>query len=342
MASRPRTAKLSTARKLTCKASSSSVAAPGWPSKDPTHFLQIDDLSREQFDKVIRNAAVLKSKYHQRDTDFRPLEGKSMCMVFAKASMRTRVSFETGFTWLGGSVVCLEGKTVGLGEREEARDIARVLSSYSDLIMARLYAHSGMTELAQYSRVPVVNGLTDYNHPCQVMADALTVQEQLGRLDGIKWVYVGDGNNMVQSMLELAAVVPIELHLVSPEGYQSTICEEDRTKFEAIGSKVYLSSDPYASIKGADVVYTDVWASMGQKEEAEIRKKAFQGFQVDEAMMAEAGPQARFMHCLPAERGIEVSNAVMESSQSIVFPQAENRLHVQNSIMLHCMGVDVA
>mmetsp|Transcript_13771 Transcript_13771/g.50142 ORF Transcript_13771/g.50142 Transcript_13771/m.50142 type:complete len:371 (-) Transcript_13771:504-1616(-) len=332
-------------RKVLCSvadAARSPVAAPGWPAKDPTHFLQIDDLSRSEFDKVLQAAAVLKAKYHQRSTDFRPLEGKSMCMVFAKASMRTRVSFETGFNWLGGSVVCLEGKTVGLGEREEARDIARVLSSYSDLIMARLYAHSGITELAEYSRVPVVNGLTDYNHPCQVMADALTVQEQLGRLEGIKWVYVGDGNNMVQSMLELAAVVPIELHIVSPEGYQSTVSDQDRQKFEAIGSRVYLSSDPYESIKGADVVYTDVWASMGQKEEAETRKKAFQGFQVDEAMMTQAGPQARFMHCLPAERGIEVSDAVIESPQSIVFPQAENRLHAQNAIMLNCLGIDVS
>merc|ERR1719375_1334727 len=257
-------------------------------------------------------------------------------MIFTKPSMRTRVSFETGFLHvddyspeeilavlaraaevkrrlrdpgfspLGGHAVYLSPEDIQIGTREAPKDVARVLCRYNDVIMARLFAHSDLMELAEHSAVPVVNGLTDYNHPCQLMADALTAQEELGRIEGLRFVYVGDGNNMVHSMLRLARVVPMDFVCACPEGY------------------------------APDAVYADVWASMGQKAEAEAREAAFRPFQVNEALMDHAGPQAKLMHCLPAERGREVTEGVLEGPRSIVFPQAENRMHAQNAVLLHC------
>ncbi|GFY95863.1 ornithine carbamoyltransferase [Actinidia rufa] len=237
-----------------------------------------------------------------------PFKGKTMAMIFAKPSMRTRVSFETGFFLLGGHALYLGPNDIQMGKREETRDIARVLSRYNDIIMARLFAHQDILDLAKYATIPVVNGLTDYNHPCQIMADALTIIEHIGRLEGVKVVYVGDGNNIVHSWLLLAAVIPFHFVCACPKGF-----EPDEKDY--------------------------VWASMGQKEEAAYRRQAFQGFQVDKALMDLAGPQAFFMHCLPAERGVEVTDEVIEAPNSIVFPQAENRMHAQNAVMLHVLGL---
>jgi ornithine carbamoyltransferase len=244
-----------------------------------------------------------------------------------------------GFFRLGGHAIYLGPDTIEFGKREATKDIARVISRYNDVIMARLFAHSDLLELADYSTSPVVNGLTDYNHPCQIMADALTMLETVGRLDGTKVVYVGDGNNIAHSWIRLAARYAVDVVIACPEGYEPDAATVAAANAAGVGS-VTISHEPKTAVAGADVVYTDVWASMGQKEEAAERFRRFQGFQVDEAMMAAAGPQAWFQHCLPAERGVETTDAVVESPRSVVFQEAENRMHAQNAILLHCMGVE--
>ena len=222
--------------------------------------------------------------------------------------------------------------------RPPLSDIARCLSGYNDLIMARLFAHSDMLELARSSEVPVVNGLTDYNHPCQVLADALTMLEFRGSLEGIKINFVGDGNNIVHSFLRLATLVPMDFTCACPVGFEPHAETVSLARSAGL-SRVTICHDPAENLAGADVVYTDVWASMGQKDQAEARKKIFKSFQVNKKLMAVAGPQARFMHCLPAERGVECTDGVVESPASVVFEQAENRMHAQNAIVLHLLGL---
>lgn len=213
-----------------------------------------------------------------------------------------------------------------------------MLSRYNDAIMARLFAHQDLMDLAEYSSVPVINGLTDYNHPCQIMADLLTIREHLGRSDNFKLTYVGDGNNMVHSWMRAAAVIPFEFVCACPEGFEPD--EDTVRRCQATGvSSISVTHDPAEAVRGADFVYTDVWASMGQKEEAAERRRRFQGFQVDAKLMSLAAPTAKFMHCLPAERGIECTDEVVEGPNSIVFDEAENRMHAQNAILLHSLGV---
>ncbi|XP_026405219.1 ornithine carbamoyltransferase, chloroplastic-like [Papaver somniferum] len=278
--------------------------------------------------------ALLKSG----DRSFQPFKGKSMAMIFAKPSMRIRVSFETGFFLLGGHAIYLGPDDIQMGKREETRDVARVLSGYNDIIMARLFAHQDILDLAKYASVPVINGLTDYNHPVQIMADALTIIEHVGQLEGTKVVYVGDGNNIVHSWLLLASVVPFYFVCACPKGFEPDEKTVEKARKAGI-SKIEITNDPKEAVKAANVVYSDVWASMGQQGEAEYRRKVFNGFQVNEALMTLAGPEAYFMHCLPAERGVEVTNGVIEAPNSIVFPQAENRMHAQNAVMLHQFGL---
>ncbi|KAK9823522.1 hypothetical protein WJX72_003367 [[Myrmecia] bisecta] len=301
------------------------------------HFLHIDDFSKDELWAMLKTAKSVKKKLKEGDNSYKPFAGKTMSMIFTKPSMRTRISFETGFFKLGGHALYLGPDTIQFGKREATKDIARVISRYNDIIMARLFAHDDILELAEFSCSPVVNGLTDYNHPCQIMADALTIWEELGRLEGTKVVYVGDGNNIVHSWIRLAAKFPFEFVCACPEGFEpdpATVELANRA-----GAAVSISHDPMDAVRNADVIYTDVWASMGQKEEAAERKKRFQGFQVNEKMMGNAGKGAIFMHCLPAERGIETTDAVVEAPNSVVFSQAENRMHAQNGIMLHCLGL---
>ncbi|XWS14553.1 hypothetical protein CRYUN_Cryun35bG0019900 [Craigia yunnanensis] len=327
---------------ISCQASS--ATSPSSSSVNLTEkgelkdFLHISDFDKATVLKILDRAAEVKALLKSGDRSFVPFKGKTMAMIFAKPSMRTRVSFETGFFLLGGHAIYLGPDDIQMGKREETRDVARVLSCYNDIIMARVFAHQDILDLAKFSSVPVVNGLTDYNHPCQIMADALTIIEHIGHLEGAKVVYVGDGNNIVHSWLLLASVVPFHFVCACPKGFEPD--KETVEKAQQVGiSKIEITNDPKEAVKDADVVYSDVWASMGQKEEAAYRRQVFQGFQVDEALMKIAGPQAYFMHCLPAERGVEVTDGVIEAPNSIVFPQAENRMHAQNAIMLHLLGV---
>ena len=300
------------------------------------HFLHISDYSTDALWDILKLAKKLKQKFRDRE-EYKIFNNKSLVMIFAKPSARTRVSFETGFEWMGGHALFLGPNDIGIGKREAIKDISRLLSRYNDIIMARLFDHSHILELAENSTIPVINGLTDYNHPCQVMSDIFTIWETRGSLDDLKVTYVGDGNNIVHSWLHLAQKFPMEFVCACPENYEPNSNTVNGSSGAGVSS-VSVSHDPTNSVKNTDVVYTDVWASMGQKDETEMREKIFQPFQVDGDLMAATGKNTLFMHCLPAERGREVTDEVIEADYSIVFEQAENRLHVQNAIMVTLAG----
>ena len=295
-------------------------------------FLHITDFDTNEIMETLDLAIEIKTKLKNNE-NYKPFKDQSLAMIFAKPSARTRVSFETGFFRLGGHALYLGPKDIGIGKREAVKDISRVLSGYNDMIMARLFDHKHMIELAKYASIPVINGLTDFNHPCQIMADILTVYEKKGNLNNLKIAYVGDGNNIVHSWLNLSLRLPFHFTCVCPEGY-----EPDNNLIKLVNksniSTVEISHDPIKGVHEADVIYTDVWASMGQKEEVEERENIFKNFQVNSNMLESTGKNTFFMHCLPAERGREVTDDVMESSNSIVFDQAENRMHAQNAIMV--------
>ena len=300
------------------------------------HFLHISDYSTDALWDILKLAKKLKQKFRDRE-EYKIFNNKSLAMIFAKPSARTRVSFETGFEWMGGHALFLGPNDIGIGKREAIKDISRLLSRYNDIIMARLFDHSHILEFAENSTIPVINGLTDYNHPCQVMSDIFTIWETRGSLDDLKVTYVGDGNNIVHSWLHLAQKFPMEFVCACPENYEPNSNTVNGSSGAGVSS-VSVSHDPTNSVKNTDVVYTDVWASMGQKDEAEMREKIFQPFQVNGYLMAATGKNTLFMHCLPAERGREVTDEVIEADYSIVFEQAENRLHVQNAIMVTLAG----
>jgi ornithine carbamoyltransferase len=295
-------------------------------------FLHITDFNADEIMEVFHLAREVKGKLKNRE-DYKPFKDQTLAMIFQKPSARTRISFETGFFRLGGHALYLGPDDIAIGKREAVKDIARVISRYNDMIMARLFDHTHILELAEHASAPVVNGLTDYNHPCQIMADMFTIWEHRGHLDDLKIVYVGDGNNIVHSWLNLANRLPFHFVCACPKGYSPEI-ETVRKAKEGGLSTIEVSHVPKEAVKGADVVYTDVWASMGQKHEIDERMKRFQGFQVNDELMAATGKDSYFMHCLPAERGRETTDSVMESKASIILDEAENRMHVQNAIML--------
>ena len=296
------------------------------------HCIKIDDFSKEEILDLFSLASDLKSKYRNKE-EFKPFNNHSLAMIFAKPSARTRVSFETGFSWMGGHAIYLAPQDIGLGKRESAADLAQLFSRYNDMIMARVFNHQDMLDFEKYATVPVINGLTDYNHPCQILADIFTVWEQKkDSFDNLKIVYLGDGNNIVNSWVRLASVLPFEFVCVCPEGYSP---DADTIKFaNDVGISNVSISHSLDSVHNADVIYTDVWASMGQKEEIDERIKIFSPFQVNSELVKNAKDDYLFMHCLPAERGREVTDNVIDSDNSIVFKQAENRLHMQNAIMV--------
>jgi ornithine carbamoyltransferase len=297
----------------------------------PRHFLAIPDFSKAELLAVFDLASRMKRDDYRE----KPLAGKTLGMIFAKSSTRTRVSFEAGAYQLGGHALFLSSRDIQLGRGEPIRDTARVLSRYLDGIMIRTFDHADVEELARYASIPVINGLTDLLHPCQVMADLLTVRETLGGWDGKVIAWVGDGNNMANSWINAAGSLGFELRLACPKGYEPNgeILERNRKK-----AKISLTTEPEEAVYGAHVINTDVWASMGQEEEQAERERAFQGYMVDENLMRTANPRAIFLHCLPAHRGEEVSEAVIEGPQSKVWDQAENRLHVQKAIMATLMA----
>jgi|TARA_B110000008_G_scaffold167958_1_gene167882 ornithine carbamoyltransferase len=299
-------------------------------------FIHVTDYDKKEVYNFLEFAIQLKKRI-QSDDEYKPFYGMSLAMIFAKPSARTRISFETGFYKLGGHALYLGPNDIGIGKREAVKDIGRVISRYNDIIMARLFEHKHMLELSESASVPVVNGLTDYNHPCQIMADLLTIYEHTNSLDNIKVVYVGDGNNIVHSWLNLASIIPLNFTCLCPEGFEPDSKTVELAK-DAPFSNIEITHNVENAIVGADVIYTDVWASMGQKEEVESRGKIFSNFQVNSKMMNSTKKDTLFMHCLPAERGREVTDEVMESSNSIVFDQAENRMHAQNAIMLNILN----
>lgn len=299
-------------------------------------FLHIDDWSTDQILSSLDLALEVKQKLKNKEP-FKPFIDHTLAMVFAKPSARTRVSFETGFFRLGGHAIYLNPADIDVGNREPAKDVARVLSRYNDMIMARLFDHKHMLDLAHYAAVPVINGLTDYNHPCQIMADILTIKECRGNLENLKVAFIGDGNNIVHSWLRLAMRIPMHFVCACPLNYPPEQATFDLAQNTGL-SRVEICHDPVTAAQEADIVYTDVWASMGKKHELAERKRHFKNFTVTQEIMSKAKPSAFFMHCLPAQRGLEVTDEVMESKAAIIFQQAENRMHMQNAIMLRLAG----
>ena len=299
-------------------------------------FLHISDLTSDEIFELLDKSKWIKTKFKNKE-NYLPFDRKTMAMIFAKPSARTRVSFETGFYRLGGHALFLGPNDIGIGKRESTKDIARVLSRFNDIIMARLFDHQHILDLAKYATVPVINGLTDFNHPCQIMADIFSIFEKRGNLDNLKITYIGDGNNIVHSWLMLAMRIPFHFTVACPEGFEPDIELVKKTRDIGL-STIEISHDPHTAVKDSDVVYTDVWASMGQKEETQKRRDLFSKFQINDDLMKATGRNTYFMHCLPAERGVEVTDSVCDAPYSIIFDQAENRMHAQNAIMLSLMN----
>lgn len=290
----------------------------------------MQDLSREEVRGILALARRLKQS-QKRGKPHRLLAGKTLALVFEKPSLRTRVSFETGMVQLGGHAVFL-GPEIHLGVRESPADCARSLSRWVDLIVLRTFSQGTLEEVARSATVPVINGLTDLFHPCQVLADCFTLLERRKKLDGLKVAFIGDGNNMAHTWMEAAEKFSFSFSVACPRGYEPS-AEITRLAKEK-GARLLVTNDVAAAVQGADVIYTDVWTSMGQEEEAEVRRNAFRGYQVHSGVVALAKPDALVMHCLPAHRGEEITDEVLEGPRSIVFDQAENRLHVQKAIMV--------
>lgn len=301
-------------------------------------FLDFSEVTPDELQYVLSLAETLKKKQKQGEI-YQPLVGKTLGMIFTKASTRTRVSFEVGMFQLGGQALFLSSNDIQIGRGEPISDTAKVLSRYADGIMIRTFAHEDVVELAEHADVPVINGLTDLHHPCQVMADILTIKEQKGKLQGLTVAYVGDGNNMAHSWIQAAPKFGLNMRVATPEGYECNTDVMEQAKQWAVehGTELLFTNDPVEAVKGADVIYTDVWASMGQEAEQAERVKQFADYQVNEQLCAHAQPDYIFMHCLPAHRGEEVTADIIDGPHSVVFDEAENRLHVQKAILVAVM-----
>lgn len=305
-------------------------------------FIAISDYSAQEIQDLLDLAVQLK-KEHQSKGNAPFFKGKVLAMIFQKPSLRTRVSFDMAMRHAGGDALYLSPAEIGLGKRESIADVARVLSGYVDALMARVFDHEHVVELAKWASVPVINGLSDYNHPCQGMADALTIQEEFGSLKGLNVTYVGDGNNVAVSLLHVCAQLGANFTIASPEGYELTqhvkAMEIGKKLAEQSGIQIKLLRDPREAVKGAHVIYTDTWTSMGQEEEAKIREQVFPPYQVNAKLVAEADPKVIVMHCLPAHRNHELTDEVADGPHSRIFPQAHNRLHAQKAILARVLKV---
>jgi ornithine carbamoyltransferase len=303
------------------------------------HLLSLHDLTTEEFEQILKLAEKLK-RQQKEGVPHQLLKGKTLGMIFTKSSTRTRVSFEVGMVQLGGYPLFLSSNDIQLGRGETIYDTAQVLSRYIDGIMIRTFKHSDVEELARFGTIPVINGLTDLLHPCQALADLLTVYEHKGTLKGLKLAYVGDGNNVAHSLLHGCAKMGMDIAVAAPKGYQcdAQIVDEAKEDAKAFGSQVLITEDPEEAVVDADVVYTDTWVSMGQEAEKAERIKIFSAYQVNTELFGKAKDDAIFLHCLPAYRGYEVTEDIIDGPQSVVFDEAENRLHAQKAIMAILMG----
>jgi ornithine carbamoyltransferase len=301
------------------------------------HFLSIGDLQREDVERLFRLTAELKSRTKARDRGT-PLLGRTMALIFEKPSLRTRVTFEVGMFQLGGSAVYLAAQEIGFGKRESVPDIARNLSRWVDIITARVFSHATVEGLAQHATVPIINGLSDREHPCQAMADYFTLWERGLDLARTRIAWIGDGNNVCHSVLLLGALLGTRVVVAAPPGYEPAPVVVDACR--RLGAKVELTTEVRDAVDGADVIYTDAWVSMGQEAEREKRQEAFQRYQVNETLLRFAGAKALVMHCLPAHRGEEITDLVLDGPQSVILDQAENRLHAQKAVILHLLGGD--
>ena len=298
------------------------------------NLVSIDDLSREEVFQILKTAEILKIKHYSNDRQ-PVLAGKVLGMIFQKPSLRTRVSFESGMIQLGGQAIYLGPDDIKLGQREATKDIARVLSRYVSGIMARTFSHKVILDLAMYADVPVINGLSDLFHPCQALGDLLTIKEKKGRLANLKLAFIGDGNNVFNSLVFGAVKVGMHISIAAPESYEpnSEIIAKAQKDAEKINCKIEITHDPHEAVKNADIIYTDVWTSMGFEKEKEIRKNAFQPFQVNQDLVNHAKDDVIILHCLPAHRGEEITDEVIDSEKSVVVDQAENRMHAQNAVL---------
>ena len=303
------------------------------------HFISLMDFDREELLDMLDLARELKEE-RRKGSNAPLLQGKVLGMVFQKPSLRTRVSFDMAMRHLGGDALYLSPSEIGLGQRESIADVSRVLSSYVDGIMARVFEHQHILELAQYATVPVINGLSDFNHPCQAMADVLTIVETFGTLEGLNLTFIGDGNNVAVSLLCASALLGMHFTLASPEGYDlpAEVVEQARMKAGTGGPQLRFMRDPHAAVRQAQVIYTDTWVSMGQEEEAAKRARVFPPFQVNTRLVSEADPQVIVMHCLPAHRGQEITDEVADGPHSVIFRQAENRMHAQKAILVRLLA----
>lgn len=302
-----------------------------------TDLISIHDLAKDEVRQILDLAVQVKGNPGYKSE---ALKGKTLAMIFEKPSLRTRVSFEAGMTQLGGHAIAIQGSEISLGKREAVGDVARTLSGMVNGIMARTFSHQLLIDLAQHASVPVINGLSDHLHPCQALADFMTVGEKLGKIPGLKLAYVGDGNNVAHSLMYCGAKLGAHVSVATPPGYEpdAGVVARAQEDARATGSRIETGHDAAAAVKGANVVYTDTWASMGQEAEHDARVAVFRPFQVNAALMKQAAPGAIFMHCLPAHRGEEVTDEVIDSPASVVFPQAHNRLHAQKAVLLLLMG----
>jgi ornithine carbamoyltransferase len=304
------------------------------------HFLAISDLSSAEVQDLLDLAIKLKEEYFKKGNP--PyFKGKVLGMIFQKPSLRTRVSFDMAMRHMGGDALYLSPNEIGLGKRESIADIARVLSGYLHALMARTFDHAHVLELAKWSEIPVVNGLSDYNHPCQGIGDALTIQEKFGKAKGLNVMYVGDGNNVAVSLMHVCAKLGWNFTIANPEDYDITpkAVEIAQDIAKETGSNLTFLRDPHEAVKGAHVIYTDTWTSMGQEEESAKREKVFPPYQVNAELVAEADKDAIVMHCLPAHRNQELTDDVADGPHSVIFPQAHNRLHAQKAILARLFGV---
>ncbi len=297
----------------------------------PTHFIDIADHQGEFLTRII-DQAIAEKKLFRAGKLFRSLTGKTLAMYFEKPSLRTRLSFEVAMTHLGGHAIYLTDADIGLGKREPIKDAARVISGMCDGIMTRTFSHDAVTELAQYACVPVINALSDYSHPCQAMADTMTIKEHFGRLGGIRLAYIGDGNNVARSLACLAAKLGMHFIEAAPQSYQLDSDFIRQAQSQGPGTITQIN-DPTQAVKNVDVIYTDTWISMGQEQQRKQRIEDFKDYQVNDQLVQLASPDAIVLHCLPAYRGYEITDKVIESSKSLVFEQAENRLHLQRTLL---------